>query len=57
MFSLISRPRTTNQKELFYSSLVSELHDKMNIRKEDIMINISINADEDWSFFGVERSS
>lgn len=52
VFSLISRPRTTNQKELFYSSLVSELHDKMNIRKEDIMINISINADEDWSFFG-----
>lgn len=52
VFSLISRTRTTAQKEKFYSSLASELHKKMNIRKEDVMINITINEDEDWSFFG-----
>lgn len=52
VFSLTSRPRPTAQKEMFYSRLVSELHNKMNIRKEDVMINITINSDEDWSFFG-----
>ena len=51
VFSLISRPRTVEQKQKFYKNLVDKLHEKVGIRKEDIMINLTINSDEDWSFF------
>lgn len=51
VFSLISRSRTTKQKETFYERLVSDLQEKLNIRREDVIITISINNDEDWSFF------
>lgn len=52
VFSLITRPRTAEQKVNFYKELVSNLHEKLGIRKEDIMINLMVNSDEDWSFFG-----
>ncbi|UUV98922.1 tautomerase family protein [Vagococcus luciliae] len=50
LFSLITRPRTTEQKKQFYHNLVTALNDELGIRKEDIMINLVVNADEDWSF-------
>lgn len=50
VFSLTTRPRTREQKENFYANLVSELHEKIGIRPEDVMINLTVNSDEDWSF-------
>lgn len=50
MISLTSSPRTREDKEHFYKNLVSELHEKTGISPEDIMINITPNTKEDWSF-------
>lgn len=50
LFSLITRPRTAEQKKQFYHNLVTALNDELGIRKEDIMINLVVNDDEDWSF-------
>ena len=51
VFSLITRFRTVDQKQTFYRNLVSQLNDKLGIRSEDIMINLVVNQDADWSFF------
>jgi len=50
MISLTSSPRTREDKENFYKKLVQELHIKTGISPEDIMINITPNTKEDWSF-------
>ncbi|MFD1670871.1 tautomerase family protein [Agrilactobacillus yilanensis] len=50
IFSLTSRPRTTEQKQAFYRRLVTLLHQELNISTKDILINFVINDDEDWSF-------
>lgn len=50
VFSLTTRPRTRKQKQAFYHDLVAELHQKLAIRPEDVMINLTVNSDEDWSF-------
>ena len=50
LFSLITRPRTTEQKKQYYHNLVTALNDELGIRKEDVMINLVVNDDEDWSF-------
>ena len=51
VFTLITRPRTQGQKTNFYKELVDTLHERIGIRKEDIMISLVENSDEDWSFF------
>lgn len=50
VFSLITRPRTTEEKKNFYFLLVKELGDKLGIQSKDVMINLTVNTDEDWSF-------
>lgn len=50
VFSLVTRPRTTEEKQNFYSELVKELNEQLGVRIEDIMINLTVNTDEDWSF-------
>uniref|UniRef100_UPI004041892E tautomerase family protein n=1 Tax=Enterococcus faecalis TaxID=1351 RepID=UPI004041892E len=50
VFSLTTRPRTTDEKKAFYSELVRELNEQVGIRAEDVMINLTVNSDEDWSF-------
>lgn len=50
VFSLVTRPRTTEEKQTFYSQLVKELNEQLGIRTEDVMINLTVNSDEDWSF-------
>lgn len=50
VFNLVTRPRTTEQKTTFYENLVEALNSKLGIRREDIMINLVVNDDEDWSF-------
>jgi phenylpyruvate tautomerase PptA (4-oxalocrotonate tautomerase family) len=54
VFTLVSRPRSKDQKNKFYHNLVSRLHDELNIRKEDVMISLVENTDENWSFFNGE---
>ncbi|WP_437750638.1 tautomerase family protein [Staphylococcus shinii] len=54
VFTIITRPRTQQQKQSFYSELTNKLHDDMGIRKEDIMFSLVENTDEDWSFFNGE---
>ncbi|CAM2924823.1 tautomerase family protein [Dellaglioa algida] len=50
VFSLTTRPRTTEQKEDFYHRLMNQLQQKVGLRPEDLVINLTINTDEDWSF-------
>lgn len=50
IISLTSSPRTVEDKQKFYADLVEELHKKTGISPEDIMINITPNTKEDWSF-------
>lgn len=50
MISLTSSPRQQLDKITFYKNLVTELHDKVGISPEDVMINITSNTKEDWSF-------
>lgn len=54
IFTLITRPRTKSQKVNFYRNLANSLNTRLGVRKEDIMINLVENTDEDWSFFGGE---
>lgn len=54
VFTIITRPRTQQQKQSFYSELTNKLHDDMGIRKEDIMFSLIENTNEDWSFFNGE---
>ncbi|WP_039067965.1 tautomerase family protein [Staphylococcus shinii] len=54
VFTIITRPRTQQQKQSFYIELTKKLHDDMGIRKEDIMFSLIENTDEDWSFFNGE---
>ncbi|MBQ8919284.1 MAG: tautomerase family protein [Acidaminococcaceae bacterium] len=50
MFSITSSPRQLEDKKRFYARLVKELHEKTGISPEDVMINITCNTKEDWSF-------
>ena len=50
VFSLTTRPRTSEEKQNFYSQLVKELEDQLGINPEDVMINLTVNSYEDWSF-------
>jgi len=50
VFSLTTRPRTIEEKQNFYSQLVKELESQLGIKPEDVMINLTVNSDEDWSF-------
>lgn len=54
VFTIITRPRTQQQKQRFYSEVTNKLHESMGVRKEDIMFSLIENTDEDWSFFNGE---
>ena len=45
-----TRPRTREQKELFYRLTVAELERSCSIAPSDVMINCVASSDEDWSF-------
>lgn len=51
VFTIVTRPRTQSEKTNFYQKLADTLHKHTDIRKEDIMISLIENTDEDWSFF------
>lgn len=45
-----TRPRTREQKELFYKLVVGELERACAIAPSDVMVNMVTCTDEDWSF-------
>jgi 4-oxalocrotonate tautomerase len=42
--------RSVETKQKFYARVVDDIHSNKNIRKEDIVIVLSENGREDWSF-------
>lgn len=50
MVTITSRPRTREQKQAFYAGLCTALHQHCGIPPSDVVISITENSDEDWSF-------
>lgn len=50
LITVVSRKRTTEQKEKLYEQLQQALYKECQLKPEDLMINFVINEDEDWSF-------
>ncbi len=46
----LSRGRTTEAKQAFYSRLAGLLHERLGIRTEDVAIVLTENTRADWSF-------
>ncbi|MBK0001164.1 tautomerase family protein [Erwinia sp. S38] len=44
------RPRSVEQKHLFYQNLARRLSAELAVRPEDVMITLSFSQPEDWSF-------
>lgn len=42
--------RTVDMKKAFYKRIADELHAQLNIRREDVFINLVEVAKENWSF-------
>ncbi|TDL31176.1 tautomerase family protein [Jeotgalibacillus sp. S-D1] len=52
LIHMVSRKRTKEQLTRFYDELATALEEKCQIDPSDLMISISSNGDEDWSFGG-----
>ena len=50
LLQIISSPRTTEMKLHFYNQIAVNLHDTLNIKGDDVFINIVTSQVEDWSF-------
>lgn len=50
LITIVSRPRTQEQKVTLYKNLQNELAEQLALAPEDIMVNFVINSDDDWSF-------
>ncbi|MGP8432434.1 tautomerase family protein [Paraburkholderia fungorum] len=56
VLTVISRPRSKEEKQIFYKELTRLLHERCNIEPRDVVVSFVINSDEDWSFgFGVAQ--
>jgi 4-oxalocrotonate tautomerase len=42
--------RTVNKKSAFYKAVADGLHERLGMRREDIVINLVENSRENWSF-------
>jgi phenylpyruvate tautomerase PptA (4-oxalocrotonate tautomerase family) len=50
MVQVTTRPRTRLEKQTFYELLVRELDRCCGVKPSDVVVSITQNADEDWSF-------
>jgi len=50
MVQVTTRPRSRLEKEKFYELLCQELARCCDMKPSDIVVSITQNADEDWSF-------
>jgi 4-oxalocrotonate tautomerase len=42
--------RSTEVKKKFYKQIADEIHERAQVRKEDVWIQLIDSAREDWSF-------
>jgi len=52
----LAEGRTVEQKRAFYKQVADELHAQLDLRREDIFINLIGTGREDWSFGNGEAS-
>lgn len=50
LVEVVTRPRTAEQKQAFYSNLCADLLEKCGVSSSDLMISVVENTDADWSF-------
>jgi len=50
MVQVTTRPRSRLEKQNFYESLCQELLRRCGVKTSDVVVSITQNADEDWSF-------
>ena len=50
MVQVTTRPRTRLEKQNFYERLCQELLRRCGVKASDVVVAITQNADEDWSF-------
>jgi len=50
LVSVVSRPRSEEAKQRFYSVLCNQLRNACNIEPDDVIVSITTNSDADWSF-------
>ena len=46
----LAEGRTLEQKREFYKRLVDDLHDRLDVRREDVFITLVGTERDDWSF-------
>ena len=44
--------RSVEQKKAFYERIVDDMHTQLNVRRQDVVINLVEVAKENWSFGG-----
>jgi phenylpyruvate tautomerase PptA (4-oxalocrotonate tautomerase family) len=50
MVQVTTRPRTRVEKQNFYALLCQELVQRCGMKASDVVVSITQNTDEDWSF-------
>jgi phenylpyruvate tautomerase PptA (4-oxalocrotonate tautomerase family) len=50
MVQVTTRPRTRLEKQNFYELLCQELARRCGVKPSDLVVSITQNTDEDWSF-------
>jgi phenylpyruvate tautomerase PptA (4-oxalocrotonate tautomerase family) len=50
VITVISRPRSQEEKQAFYRDLCRELKASCGIEPSDVVVSIVTNSDADWSF-------
>jgi phenylpyruvate tautomerase PptA (4-oxalocrotonate tautomerase family) len=50
LVQVTTRPRTRLEKQNFYELLCQELNRCCGVKPSDVVVSITQNADEDWSF-------
>ena len=50
MVQVTTRPRSRFEKQNFYELLCQELVQRCGVKASDVVVSITQNADEDWSF-------
>lgn len=48
--SVVSRPRSDEARQHFYTVLCRELRDACDIEPSDVIVSLTTNSDTDWSF-------
>lgn len=50
LVSVVQQGRSEEQKRALYATLADRLQDRIDLRPEDLVVSVTENAREDWSF-------